>query len=67
MTAKMIPPPMKMKMVEINTPTQLFPWTCPGAPNKRELARKSPATAKTRPKIMRRTSPPLDGLVTAEL
>jgi hypothetical protein len=56
-----------MKMVETNTPTQRFPETCPGAANNTELAKKSPAAAKIRPKIMRTTSPPLDGLVTAEL
>jgi hypothetical protein len=67
MTAQTMPPPTKIKIVETNTPTQRFPETCPGAPNSREVAKKSPAAAKIRPKIMRRTSPPLDGLVTAEL
>jgi hypothetical protein len=56
-----------MKTVDTNTPTQRFPWTRPGASNARVLAKKIPAAAKLRPKAMKRTSPPLDGLVTAEL
>jgi hypothetical protein len=58
---------MKMKMVATSAPTQRSPWTWPGTPNKRLLAKKIPAEAKTMPKIMKTASPALDGLVTAEL